>query len=56
MSEGGIIQLECCWLGQAQVSWTGSRAAAGGMARMKVLLELRTRQRAEPRCPLFWEV
>lgn len=27
----GMIQLECCcWFGQAQVSWTGSRAGSMG--------------------------
>lgn len=46
----GMIQLEYCWFGQAQVSWTGRRA--GGVGRVKVLLELRTRQRAE----LSWEL
>lgn len=61
MGEGGkcpcrMIQLECCWFGQARVSWTGSRAVAGGAGRVEVLLQLRTRQRAEPRHPLFWEL
>lgn len=51
-----MIQLECCWFGQARVSWTGSRAVAGGAGRVEVLLQLRTRQRAEPRHPLFWEL
>lgn len=61
MAEGGkcqcrMIQLECCWFWQAQVSWTVSRAVAGGTGRLEVLLELRIRQRAEPRHPFFWEL
>lgn len=61
MAEGdkfqcGLIQVECCWSGQAQVSWTGSRAVTEDLGRVKVLLELSTRQSAEPRCLLFWEL